>query len=276
VNPVWSLFPKAYREMDARRLAGLVRDVGLDTTNVVIRKGYVVEEETVVTSLPRFVNEARKEGIVVNCASTTLSTEQITMLDSMLSVFADCGVREFRMGWFPKADTDIRGAIQRAKGEMDRVVEACERHRVRAIYQVHHNTLITSASAAFNLIKGLPSAWVGIELDPGNQSFQGYEPWHFAVGLLGEYCAWVGVKDTITWRDPSLKDDPDKGWRRTFAPLQEGVTNWSRLIDALDDNDFDGTLVFMPFYEENDEKARTTKLRSEVQYLRSLYKSTKR
>ncbi|MDR3690683.1 MAG: TIM barrel protein [Fimbriimonas sp.] len=271
MNAVWSLFPKNYRDLDVRRLAALVRETGLDTTNVVVRKGYLVDEDTLGASLPLFVEAARKEGLEVRFASTTFAADDIAGPDSPLAVFSACGIREFRMGWFHKEEEDVRGAIQRAKADMDRVAEACRKHRVKAIYQVHHNTLITSASAAYSLVKGLPAAWIGVELDPGNQSFQGFEPWHYSVGLLGEYCAWVGVKDTVTWQEKTRKGDLDKGWRRNFAPLSEGVTNWRRLAEALVQSEFDGALVFMPFYDEKDEASRTKKLKAEVKYLRGIF-----
>ena len=271
MNPVWSLFPKAYRDIETKRLVALVKEVGLDTTNVIVRKGHPVNEENLADSLPRFVKDAETEGIRVTCASTMLTPDEITCAESPLKVFADCGIHEFRMGWFPKAEDDIRGAIHLAKADMDRVVEACKKYHVRAIYQVHHNTLVSSPSAAYNLVRGLPAEWVGVELDPGNQSFQGFELWHYSVGLLGEYCAWVGVKDTITWQDSAHVTDADKGWRRNFAPLSEGVTNWQKLVDALLQNSFDGTLVFMPFYDEEDDSLRTTKLKAEVTYLRDVF-----
>lgn len=270
MRTVWSLFPKLYREHSVVELAELVKAVGLDTTNVVIRKGYPVEEDTVQTSLPKFMKEASANGLKIRCASTTYTAEAISASDSPLNVMADCGIQEFRMGWFPKAEGDVNAALKAAKGDMDLVAEAARRRRIRAIYQIHHNTLITSPSAAYNLVRGLPAEYIGVELDPGNQSFQGFEPWDYSVGLLGEYCAWLAVKDTVTWQEKSRISDPDKGWRRAFAPISEGVTHWRRVMDALEANQFDGTFVFMPFYEENDEKARTEKLRSEVEYLRKM------
>jgi len=116
----------------------------------------------------------------------------------------------------------------------------------------------------------LPPEWIGVELDPGNQSFQGFEPWDFSVGLLGEYCAWLAVKDTKTWQEPALAKDPDKGWRREFVPISEGVTNWRRVFHALRTGPFDGTFVFMPFYDESDAASRTKKLKGEVEYLKAV------
>ena len=273
MRTVWSLFPKLYRELGPHELCQLVHEVGLDTTNVVIRNGYAVGEDNVSQALPEFLKVCRGNGLRVTCASTTYSVDQLTAVDSPLTVMADCGIHEFRMGWFPKADQDILGALQSAKADMDRVAEIAAKHRIRAIYQVHHNTLITSASAAYNLVRGLPPEWIGVELDPGNQSFQGYEPWTYSVGLLGDYCAWMAVKDTVTWQEESIVNDPDKGWRRAFAPINKGVTNWQRVTEALKINNFEGTFVFMPFYSEDDTTGRTQKLKQEVAYLRQRWES---
>ncbi len=269
--PVWSLFPKLYRDFGATQLADLVSASGLDTTNVVVRSGYLVEEETLAQTLPKFLGELRRTGLKVVHASTTYSSEVLAGEDSPIKLLADCGIQEFRMGWFPKAGQSARDALRKAKGEMDRVAEACAKHRIRAIYQVHHNTLITSASAAFNLVNGLPAEWIGVELDPGNQSFQGFEPWDYSVSLLGDYCAWLALKDTVTWREDSLAKEDDKGWRRNFSMLSDGVTNWVRLAEALTANSFDGTFVFMPFYDEEDERARTEKLKADVAYFRDIW-----
>jgi len=268
MNIAWSLFPKSYRNLSGGQLANLVQEVDLDTANVIIRKGFVVDEENISTHLVPYLKEAKAEGIKIVRASTMFNAEQICADPSPLAIMAQAGIQEFRMAWFPKEDSDVTGAIQRAKADMDRVAEACKKHRIRAIYQVHHNTLITSPTAAFYLVRGLPSAYIGIELDPGNQSFQGFEPWHYSAGLLGEYLSWVAIKDTTTWQERARISEPDKGWRRSFCPISEGVTNWHRLLDALREHQFDGTFVFMPFYDEDNDVLRTKKLKEEVAYLK--------
>ena len=273
MKAVWSMFPKSYRHLSAGNLASLVQEVGLETSNVVIRKGFPVDEENVSRRLGPFIQEARAEGIQISCASTMFTVDDLTGPNSPLPVMAGAGISEFRMAWFPKEDNDVLGAIHRAKADMDRIAEACAENRIRAIYQIHHNTLITSPTAAYYLVRGLPAAWIGIELDPGNQSFQGYEPWHYSTGLLSEYLSWVAIKDTSTWQEKNHLGDPDKGWRRTFVPISEGVTNWHRLVDALDAHSFDGTFVFMPFYDEDNDAIRTKKLNSEVAYLKQIIAS---
>ena len=109
---------------------------------------------------------------------------------------------------------------------------------------------------------------IGVELDPGNQAFEGYERWELSVGLLGEYLRAVGIKDTAITRDPARAAEPGKGWARAWATLEEGETNWYDLLRALRAGEFEGHFVWMPFYDEHDPAEMTRKLTGEVAYIR--------
>jgi sugar phosphate isomerase/epimerase len=80
----------------------------------------------------------------------------------------------------------------------------------------------------------------------------------------------AGIKDTRVWRDESAGDDPDKGWRREWCPIDEGVTNWHDFVAACVATEFSGTFVFMPFYDPQEPSAQLEKLNREVAYLRGL------
>ena len=154
--------------------------------------------------------------------------------------------------------------------------QLCQRYGVRCVYQVHHNSLVASASGAYALVAGLPAESVAIALDPGNQASDGMENWSRSAKLLGEYLCGLGVKDVSIRRDPAGADQPDKGWQRSWCPIYEGVTDWREVVSALNEVDFAGTFVFMPFYDENDPEAMTGKLRREVAYLRGIVSEVSR
>jgi len=270
MNAMTSLFPKLYKGCQVVGLAELVHMGGLDTVNVVIRNGFWVGEDDLAHDLRNFIREMEDNDVAISKASTSFSAAQLIGPDSPLPILQDNGITEFRMGWFPRPDGDIREALFQTRQDLASVAEACEQYGVKAIYQLHHHTLITSPSAAFLTINGLDPTYVGIELDPGNQSFEGFEPWDYACGLLGEYVAWVGVKDTYPWRVEPRVEEAGKGWQREFCPLAEGVTNWQDLVHALAGIEFSGTFVFMPFYEPNDVEQRNAKLVGDIEYLRAL------
>jgi sugar phosphate isomerase/epimerase len=268
MNAVFSIFPKFYRHLSAEQLAELVRQVGLDTTNLVVREGYWVDPQHLGRDVPKFVKAMDAAGVKVTFATAGFSADQIVFDPTPLKVFADNGITEFRMGYFRVEKDDVRTSCVVARHKLATMVDLCAEANVRAVYQVHHGTLFPSASAAFGLVNGLDPGALGVMLDPGNQQFEGYERWPLSVGLLGEYLRAVGVKDTAVWRDPARAGEGDKGWRRTWATLDEGETNWHDLIRALHRADFEGTFVWMPFYDQDDCDEMTRKLRGEVAYLR--------
>ena len=269
MKAVLSIFPKFYRHLDVASLASLVRDVGLDTTNLVVRDGYWVSESELADELPKFVRIMHEEGLKIQFATTGYSPQALLADPSPLALFAEYGIKEFRIAYF-RTEDNPRVAIDAARSALAALARLCEKYDVRAVYQVHHGTLIPSPSAAWHIVHDIPAKCVGIELDPGNQSFEGFECWDRSANLLGSHLVAVGVKDTVPVRDMSRLDEPSKGWRRDWAPIYEGVTNWHEVVRALKAIDFTGTMVFMPFYDENDPSAMTVKLKREVAYLRTI------
>jgi sugar phosphate isomerase/epimerase len=269
----WSLFPATYREYSIQQLAELVHGVGLDTVNAVVRDGYWVEPATLATSLPEFVKQMGREGIVVNRASTSYSAVELVRNPSVLPALREAGITEFRIGWFDKPRFGVRQALDEAAAAMDALARACEAAEIKAIYQVHHDKLIQSPSAAYQLVRGLPPKYIGVELDPGNQSFEGYEAPDYASELLGEYVAWFACKDTILKQTIPRSEEASKGWSRDFWPVFDGVVNWQNQLMALANIGFDGTAVLMPFYSRNDSRERTALLRQELDYLKALAES---
>jgi sugar phosphate isomerase/epimerase len=268
MNIRWSIFPKFQKHLDVQALAALVREAGLDTTNLVIRDGYWVSRADLAAELPAFLRAMRGEGLEVRFATAGFSAEEMLADPAPLSLLADNGITEFRMGYFKGDGPDVRGALRNARHKLEQIVALCERRNIRCVYQVHHGTLVPGASAAYHLVEGLPARWIGVELDPGNQTFEGFENWGRSARLLGEYLVALGVKDSAVVRDPARAEEPGKGWSRHWCPLYEGVVNWYDVARALRSVDFAGTFVFMPFYDENDPAEQARKLKREVAYLR--------
>ncbi len=268
MNVTLSLFPKFYKHLSVEGLAELVAETGLDTTNLVVREGYWVDPWELKRDVPKFVSAMEAAGVEVSFATAGFSPDQICFDPTPLKIFADHGITEFRMGYFRIEKDDVQTSFIVARHKLATMVDLCAEAGVRAVYQVHHGSLIPSASAAFGLVNGLDPAAVGVMLDPGNQNFEGYERPQLAVGLLGEYLRAVGVKDSARGRDASAGAEPGKGWWRSWTTLDEGETDWHEMLGRLHEADFSGTFVFMPFYNQDDPDEMTRKLKGEVAYLR--------
>ncbi|KPK82552.1 MAG: hypothetical protein AMJ81_09730 [Phycisphaerae bacterium SM23_33] len=270
MNITWTLFPKFYRHLSAEQLAGLVREVGLDNTTVVIRQGYWVTPENLAAELPAFVRSLRRAGIEPHWATAGFMPRPLLSDPAPLAILADNGLREFRMGQWQFRGVDVRAGLAMARREMQQLAPVCEQYGVRCVHQLHHDTLVSTAAGIYQIVEGLPARHVGVALDPGNQAHDGMENWQRSARLLGEYLCGLGVKDTALVRDPARADEPDKGWRRTWCPLYEGVTNWHEVVGALADVDFNGTFVWMPFYDPDNPDVMTRKLKREVAYLKGV------
>lgn len=270
MKATFSIFPKFYRSLDPDGLAELVTGVGLDTTNLVVRDGFWVSDDDLAGGVERFVRRMEAAGLTIRFATVGWMPEDVCRQPDRLRVLADNGIEEFRMGYFRVEDGDVRGSLSSARERLARMAECCRTAGVRAVYQVHHGTLVPNSWAAYALVEGLGSDAVGIMLDPGNQAHEGWENWDRAAGLLGDSLVAVGIKDVAVERDETAADHPDKGWRRRWCPIYEGITNWDEVAGALDAGGFDGTFVWMPFYDQDDPAERTRKLEREVAYMRGV------
>jgi sugar phosphate isomerase/epimerase len=269
---VFSVFPKFYRDLDLNQLAEMVREVGLDTTNLVVREGYWCEPATLERDVTRFVSVMAKHGLKSHFATTGFTPDALAKDSTPLQILSAHGIREFRMSYFGQAVDDARGAYDRARKELEQVANLCAKHDIRGVYQVHHGTLIPNASAAYHVINQLPAKFIGIELDPGNQIFEGSEDPAKSVSLLDEYLVAFGIKDARPVFNPDERHLPHKGWGREFCSLEEGQINWHDVIRPLARRKWSGTFVFMPFYHEHDRTLMTTTLKNEVAYLRGVVK----
>lgn len=273
MNLTWSLFPKNYAHLSPKDLATLVRECGLDTVNVVIGDGYVLQIETVFKEFPAYVGALRAQGLDPKFASTKLTAEEVAAQPDLLKLLADNGIRQFRLGWLNRRGYLVRSRMKKARESLERLVPHLEAADVQAVYHLRNETLLASPTAAYHLIRGLPPYAVGIEIDPGNQSIEGFESWDYTCAMLAEYIVAVGVKDTALHRDAGRAGESDKGWTRTWAPADEGVTNWHALFVELSRIAFSGTAIVKPLYSPDDEATRTKTMAREVAYLRAIAES---
>jgi sugar phosphate isomerase/epimerase len=270
LNITWSVFPKFFRHLDPDGLADLVRRCGLDTVNMVVRDGYWVEPDSTAEDVPRFVQAMDDACVQISFATTGLTPDQITSDADRVRVLADNGITDFRMAYFHDKDDPVRN-LEEARRAMAGVAEVCLDAGIRAVYQVHMNTLVHSATAAWYIVRDLPPEAVGVMLDPGNQGREGRENWAYSARLLGPHLAALGVKDLDYRRDESGGDDVlAKGWSSSWVPIDEGISDWHDVLRACAEVGFGGTLVFMPFYHQDDPNRMADVLGREVSWLRGI------
>jgi len=105
---------------------------------------------------------------------------------------------------------------------------------IRAVTQLHNNTLIASPGMAYHVLQDLPPEWMGIELDPGNQSFDGLENWDRSARLLGKFGGGTGREGYRRHpRHGAARRAMTKAGCASGPPIDNGVTPWNQVVRAL-------------------------------------------
>jgi sugar phosphate isomerase/epimerase len=110
--------------------------------------------------------------------------------------------------------------------------------------EIHHGTICPSASSAYRLVSHFDPEAIGVIYDPGNMVFEGFEDYRLGIELLGPYLAHVHIKN-------AAYTIPEKGgvWIPCWAPLEDGVVNFTWLFTALQEAGYDGWLSMEDFSE---------------------------
>lgn len=248
----FSLFPKPFPEWSATQFADLLKTTGIDKLDVVIRDGFQVTPQRIKEELPRYMEALSQAGVQADFAVTSFNAEQLAEDIDLLLLLGDHGIKAFRLDYF-RLRKDVRTALKDARRALERLTPLCSLSGVRAVYQVHHRTLVSSASAAYQLVRDLPPDAIGVQLDTGNQRIEGYENWSYAVHLLGKYLHSFGAKDVRL---------PDQ-----WVECGNGQVDWDGLFEALGEYRFEGTFHLMPFYSD-DSTELAEGLKREASFLR--------
>lgn len=265
MTPRLLAFPKFHRGLPLAELAQRLRGLGLDGVALPVREGYWTAPATLARDLPAAAAVLRAAGLDHGYLIGGWSPAALGADPTPLRICAEAGVRQVRLGYWDRPagpEADPAAALRAARDELARLVEPCLRLGIQVVVQVHHGRLVQSATAAWTVVQGLPPAAVGVKLDPGNQAFEGFEAWDYALPLVGAHLAALGVKD-VAWSRGA-----DGRWRRDWCELAEGINDWPGLGARLAAARFAGPCVLHPFYHERDLAAQEAALGRDVVFWR--------
>jgi sugar phosphate isomerase/epimerase len=140
------------------------------------------------------------------------------------------------------------------------------RHGVSILVELHHETIVSSASAAMRLLDGLDPRHIGVIHDLGNLVIEGHEDHRAAFELLGPYLQHVHVKN-VAWQPVATAADGTVTWAHDWAPLRTGQAHVGRYLAALVAHGYDGWVTVEDFSTAVPLEQRTA---DNLEYLRSL------
>lgn len=189
-------------------------------------------------------------------------------VERMLRATAALGARQVRVT-MPRTGTGdpYPEVLARTRTDLEWVVSRAGEHGVKALVELHHETITPSASAARRLLEGLDPRHVGVIHDLGNLVIEGREDHRASFELLGEYLAHVHVKNARWVADGERAADGSLIWRHEWAPLRDGQADVGRYLTDLRDHGYDGWVTIEDFSTDLPLEER---LRDDLAYLRAL------
>lgn len=198
-------------------------------------------------SVPEIARITRAAGLEFSGLGGYAQASDHENVERLLAATAALDAHRVRVT-MPKLPTaDYRAAFAATRADLEWAAERAAAHGVKVLVELHHRTIVSSASAALRLIDGLDPARIGVIHDLGNLIFEGHEDFPAALQLLGEYLAHVHVKN-VAWR-PTGETGPGGRtvWEAGWATLREGQGDVDALFRALALVGYDGWVTLEDF-----------------------------
>jgi sugar phosphate isomerase/epimerase len=136
-----------------------------------------------------------------------------------------------------------------ARRDYREVARLARAHGVKALVEIHHETILPSASATRRFLDGFDPGSVGAIYDPGNMVWEGHEQYRLGLETLGSYLAHVHAKNSA-WRQTGRRADDSLAWQAEWAPLDAGIVDLCDLFAALRAVGYDGWVSVEDFTTE--------------------------
>jgi sugar phosphate isomerase/epimerase len=219
------------------------------------------------SQVPMIARITREAGLDFSALGGYVPGHDRPNVDRLLAVTAALDARRVRVVMPPVGGGDYRDRFATARRDLEWIAGRAARHGVTALVELHHRTIIASASAAVRLVDGLDPAHVGVIHDVGNLVIEGYEDHLAGFQMLGEYLAHVHVKNAA-WRPAGRSRDGATQWTHEWAPLRDGQADLGAYLRALASHGYDGWVTVEDFSTVAPLAERT---RDNLAYLRDCF-----
>lgn len=218
-------------------LCELMAAAGADGIQWTVRKGGHATPENAKTELPRLVKVAESFGLKCEsiCTGITGDAFAATADATILKVAADCGIRQFRTGYFfydEENETFVQ-SMERFRRSFASLARLGEKTGVKAAYQ-NHSTWGPAIFGGvvwdiYECLRDLDPRWIGVEYDPMHAYFETYESWRRGFDLVAPWIASIDLKDfryKLDAKNPKMM-------AKDMVAAGEGVVPWGEVRNRV-------------------------------------------
>jgi sugar phosphate isomerase/epimerase len=167
-------------------------------------------------------------------------------VDRLLAATAALGAQRVRVRTPGLGSAPYPELFEHTREAFAWVAERAAEHGVKALVELHHQTVVSSSSAALRLLEGLDPAAVGAIHDLGNLVIEGGEDVRAGLEMLGDYLAHVHVKN-CAWRPVATETDGTVTWEAQWEELPSGQADVRAYLRHLVEIGYDGWVTVEDF-----------------------------
>lgn len=229
VRPEVHLFSKHLQWLGYDEMAQTAAEIGFDGVDLTVRPGGHVLPERVAEDLPRAIRAVREAGLVADRMTTAIVDPDDPLVDRILGVAADQGIRINRLGWLKyDQDRSLPPQIEAHRSRMERLADLHERHGLHGAYQNHAGTEVGSPVwDAWLMVRDLDPRWLGIRYDVRHAVAEGSRSWELGLQLVAPHVRSLDIKD-FRWIEES-----HGVWSVESVPLGQGAVPFDRYFNLL-------------------------------------------
>ncbi|MFP4521814.1 MAG: sugar phosphate isomerase/epimerase family protein [Fibrobacterota bacterium] len=223
------------------------------------------------SKLKSLKTEVSALGLVTSNIATYIPPSEKEKVKRALDVTAIMGASSLRLKTAAYDGTvSYQDLLKKSREDFAAACDMAAVYGIRVLAEIHHCTITPSASAAAKLAEGISSERFGIIHDAGNMVHEGFENYQMGIEILGDYLAFVHIKNTRVVNKP-CEGLQKKEWSAEWAPLDEGAVDFSLLFRALKKSGYDGWISTEDFSEEGTQES---KLKKNIEFLKKAASAT--
>lgn len=226
-----------------------------------------VNEETLAQDGPKLRALCDAAGVEVCALATYVNCAETERAERVMKAAAEMGVSKIRVTPYRyDGSRHYRVLFDQAVADYRALEGLAKKYGVKVNLEMHMNTIIASASAAYRLLSHFDPRHIGVIYDTGNIVYEGLENYQAALEILGEYLDHVHIKNA-QWLVKETVDSTKK-WQADWAAMNEGCTDFEKVFQALRAVGYDGWCSFEDFSAGD----TAEKLRRNLPYIKQFVK----
>ncbi|NPV46686.1 MAG: sugar phosphate isomerase/epimerase [Armatimonadetes bacterium] len=211
---------------------------------------------------------SREYGLEIACLATAMRADELDEVRKVAEGCSHWGIRRFRIG-APRGynpQENYRDLLDDTIRALEPALAIARECGVRALLEIHRNTVACSASQAYLIVRNFDPQDIGVIFDIANMSLgQGHEPTKMGLDLLGPYVQHVhagGGAPVAGERGP----DGQQLWNWETVDLADSVIDVPQFVRELAAMNYQGFISVEDFRPLPTEE----KLLTQLQFLRSV------